>query len=71
MILIVIIRDQKTGMFFGLRVIKRKKVEKYSIFLPLKRSIKKYKEKQFKIKYISLFYFDAIKTEGALQFARY
>ena len=64
MILIVIIRDQKTGMFFGLRVIKRKKGEKYSIFLPLKRSIKKYKEKQFKIKYISLFYFDAIKTEG-------
>ena len=51
-------------MFFGLRVIKRKKGEKYSIFLPLKRSIKKYKEKQFKIKYISLFYFDAIKTEG-------
>ena len=71
MILIVIIRDQKTGMFFGLRVIKRKKGEKYSIFLLLKRSIKKYKEKQFKIKYISLFYFDAIKTEGALQFARY
>ena len=64
MILIVIIRDQKTGMFFGLRVIKRKKGEKYSIFLLLKRSIKKYKEKQFKIKYISLFYFDAIKTEG-------
>ncbi len=58
-------------MFFGLRVIKRKKGEKHSIFLPLKRSIKKYKEKQFKIKYISLFYFDAIKTEGALQFARY
>lgn len=58
-------------MFFGLRVIKRKKGEKYSIFLLLKRSIKKYKEKQFKIKYISLFYFDAIKTEGALQFARY
>ena len=33
MILIVIIRDQKTGMFFGLRVIKRKKGEKHSIFL--------------------------------------
>ena len=33
--------------------------------------LKKYKEKQFKIKYISLFYFDAIKTEGALRFVRY
>jgi hypothetical protein len=45
-------------------MIKKKKGEKYSIFLLLKRSIKKYKEKQFKIKYIYLFYFDAIKTEG-------
>ena len=26
--------------------------------------IKKYKEKQFKIKYISLFYFDSIKTKN-------
>ena len=67
----VTIREKKQLYFFALRVIKRKKGEKYSIFLPLKRSIKKYKEKQFKIKYISLFYFDAIKTEGALQFARY
>ncbi len=33
--------------------------------------LKKYKEKQFKIKYISLFYFDAIKTEDDERFVRY
>jgi hypothetical protein len=59
----VIILDKKQVCFLS-RMIKKKKGEKYSIFLLLKRSIKKYKEKQFKIKYIYLFYFDAIKTEG-------
>ena len=70
MILLVIIRDKKQVCFLS-SLIKNKNGEKYSIFLHLKRSIKKYKEKQFKIKYISLFYFDAIKTEDALRFVRY
>ncbi len=62
---------QKNIYVFSLRELKRKNGEKYSIFLHLKRSVKKYKEKQFKIKYISLFYLDAIKTEDDERFVRY
>ena len=53
----VTIREKKQVYFFALRVIKRKKGEKYSIFLPLKRSIKKNKkEDEVLMIYIFMFF---------------
>ena len=53
----VTIREKKQVYFFALRVIKRKKGEKYSIFLPLKRSIKKnQKEDEVLMIYIFMFF---------------